>query len=38
LHRPQPLAALRRRWDDVLQWGVTGICTDHPLALSGAAV
>jgi glycerophosphoryl diester phosphodiesterase len=38
LHRPQPLAALRRRWDDVLHWGVTGICTDHPLALSGAAV
>jgi glycerophosphoryl diester phosphodiesterase len=37
LHRPQPLAALRRRWDDVLQWGVTGICTDHPLALRAVA-
>jgi glycerophosphoryl diester phosphodiesterase len=37
LHRPQPLAALQRRWSDVLQWGVTGICTDHPLALRAAA-
>jgi glycerophosphoryl diester phosphodiesterase len=37
LHRPQPLAALRRRWSDVLQWGVSGICTDHPLALRAAA-
>jgi glycerophosphoryl diester phosphodiesterase len=34
LHRPQPVAALRRRWSDVLAWGVSGICTDHPKALS----
>jgi glycerophosphoryl diester phosphodiesterase len=34
LHRPQPMAALRRRWHDVLAWGVSGICTDHPTALS----
>jgi glycerophosphoryl diester phosphodiesterase len=34
LHRPQPMAALRRRWRDVLAWGVCGICTDHPTALS----
>jgi glycerophosphoryl diester phosphodiesterase len=36
LHRPQPLAVLRRRWSDVLRWGVSGICTDHPLALAAA--
>jgi glycerophosphoryl diester phosphodiesterase len=33
LHRAQPLAALARRWSDVLAWGVSGICTDHPMAL-----
>jgi glycerophosphoryl diester phosphodiesterase len=36
LHRPQPLAALRRRWTEMRAWGVAGICTDHPLALSAA--
>jgi glycerophosphoryl diester phosphodiesterase len=34
LHRPQPLAALRRRWQEVRAAGVHGICTDHPLALA----
>jgi glycerophosphoryl diester phosphodiesterase len=37
LHRPQPVEALCRRWHDVVQWGVAGICTDHPVALRAAA-
>lgn len=33
LHRPTPPAALAQRWREVLGYGVTGICTDHPRAL-----
>jgi glycerophosphoryl diester phosphodiesterase len=34
LHRLQSPADLRRRWSAVCDWGVSGICTDHPMALS----
>jgi glycerophosphoryl diester phosphodiesterase len=33
LHRRQPVQAVARRWDEVLAWGVTGICTDYPIHL-----
>jgi glycerophosphoryl diester phosphodiesterase len=37
LHRPQPAAALRDRWEELIGFGVTGICTDYPRALGALA-
>jgi glycerophosphoryl diester phosphodiesterase len=36
LHRPQPVSSLLARWAETLDWGVAGICTDHPTALGAA--
>ncbi|MCW2994085.1 MAG: Glycerophosphoryl diester phosphodiesterase [Conexibacter sp.] len=36
LHRPQPVASLRPRWEQLRAWGAHGICTDHPMALVAA--
>jgi hypothetical protein len=33
LHRPQPVQRVAPRWDEVLAWGVAGICTDFPMVL-----
>ena len=33
LHRPTGVDDLRRRWYEVIAYGVTGICTDYPIAL-----
>ena len=34
LHGRRDLAALRRRWGTLIEAGVTGICTDHPITLA----
>jgi glycerophosphoryl diester phosphodiesterase len=36
LHRPQPVSDLLPRWAEALDWGVAGICTDYPTALSAS--
>jgi glycerophosphoryl diester phosphodiesterase len=33
LHRRQPVQKVAPRWDEVLAWGVAGICTDFPMVL-----
>ena len=33
LHGRRDIAALERRWEQVADWGVRGICTDYPRAL-----
>jgi glycerophosphoryl diester phosphodiesterase len=33
LHRRQPVQRVAPRWDEVVSWGVTGICTDFPIHL-----
>jgi glycerophosphoryl diester phosphodiesterase len=33
LHRRQPVQVVAPRWDEVLAWGVNGICTDYPIHL-----
>src|SRR4051794_13181313 len=33
LHRRQPVQRVAPRWDEVLAWGVAGICTDFPMVL-----
>jgi glycerophosphoryl diester phosphodiesterase len=33
LHRRQPVQLVAPRWDEVVAWGVTGICTDFPIHL-----
>ena len=33
LHRRQPVQKVAPRWDEVLAWGVAGICTDYPIHL-----
>jgi glycerophosphoryl diester phosphodiesterase len=33
LHRRQPVQRVAPRWDEVLAWGVAGICTDYPIHL-----
>ena len=34
LHRRQPVQKVAPRWDEVLAWGVAGICTDFPIHLA----
>ena len=33
LHRRQPVQRVAPRWDELVDWGVTGICTDYPIHL-----
>jgi glycerophosphoryl diester phosphodiesterase len=33
LHERQPVQKVAPRWDEVLAWGVAGICTDYPIHL-----
>jgi hypothetical protein len=33
LHRHQPVQHVAPRWDELLAWGVDGICTDFPIHL-----
>jgi glycerophosphoryl diester phosphodiesterase len=33
LHRVMPVQKVAPRWDEVLAWGVAGICTDYPMVL-----